>query len=218
MAALEAARVRPLLLWCTGCNKEQPTQRKGLRGPRRCMVCRDIVEVKSKYSNVPTRSKHTGRLFQSRKEANREPVLLALANVGEIVGLTYQQPFRLDVYGTPAVEALLEALGNWLVVTEPLTVQGVEVKRLARDVERSRQCVGKWIADYSYTTKAGELIVEDVKSVATKTPVYRLKKKLVSVSHGLDIQEPGDGGVQQRARGAGISGRGTGARLMGGGR
>lgn len=29
-------------------------------------------------------------------------------------------------------------------------------------------------------------------------------------------QEPGEGGVQQRARGCGISGRGTGSRLMGG--
>lgn len=195
--------------WCTKCNKETPSVRKGLRSRWTCMVCHEPVLVRSKFGNIPTKSKHTGRTFQSKKEANREPVLLALQNVGEIVDLKYQVPYRLDLFGTQAVEALLEALD----ATKP---EGwcTWIADSIQNVRRSRQCVGKWIADYAYETKSGETVVEDVKGYPT--PIYSLKKKLVSVAHGLEIQEPTSGGVQQKARGAGIAGRGTGARLMGG--
>jgi hypothetical protein len=38
----------------------------------------------------------------------------------------------------------------------------------------------EYVADFSYTEKSGEKIVEDVKSAITKThPVYSLKKKLL---------------------------------------
>lgn len=38
----------------------------------------------------------------------------------------------------------------------------------------------KYIADFTYTNRAGEKIIEDVKSPATrKNPVYRLKKKMM---------------------------------------
>lgn len=202
--------MRPLLLWCTRCNKEQPTQRKGLRGPRRCMVCRDIVEVKSKYSNVPTRSKHTNRLFQSKKEANREPVLLALSNVGEITDLKYQVPFRLELYGTQAVARLLDALELDDAIYQALPKW---VKQLLYEVRLTRQCVAVYKCDFQYRTKAGELVVEDPKGA--RTPIYSIKKRLMVLAHDIDIQEPGEGGVQMRARGAGIAGRGTGSRLMG---
>lgn len=36
-----------------------------------------------------------------------------------------------------------------------------------------------YIGDFRYTDHRGEKILEDVKSEATKTPVYRLKKKLL---------------------------------------
>lgn len=206
--------------WCVKCNTERPSIKRGKA--RICLVCKDPVAPRpSKYGNKPTKSKFTlgrngkPRTFQSKKEANREPVLLALQNVGEIKGLTYQQPFRLELYGTQAVDALLLYLdtcepgpdGEW-------AFEKTWFGRLINEVRRSRQCVGKWLADYSYTTKSGELIVEDVKG--RPTPVYSLKKKLVLVACGLEIQEPKEGGVQQRARGCGIRGRGTGARLLGG--
>lgn len=42
----------------------------------------------------------------------------------------------------------------------------------------------EYVADFSYTTKEGEKVVEDVKSVITKNhPVYRLKKKLLLYKH-----------------------------------
>lgn len=47
--------------------------------------------------------------------------------------------------------------------------------------------VGKYIADFRYYCVNGELIVEDVKGM--KTPVYRLKKKLVEAIHGIVITE-----------------------------
>jgi len=48
----------------------------------------------------------------------------------------------------------------------------------------------KYIADFQYTLKDGSTVVEDVKGV--KTPIYRLKKKLVeAVYPGTKITEVG---------------------------
>jgi hypothetical protein len=44
-------------------------------------------------------------------------------------------------------------------------------------------------ADFVYKDKNGKQIVEDVKSEATKTDVYRCKKKLMLYIHGIEIQE-----------------------------
>ena len=46
--------------------------------------------------------------------------------------------------------------------------------------------VGKYIADFQYV-RDGKQIVEDVKGV--KTPVYRLKKKLIEARYGIRILE-----------------------------
>jgi hypothetical protein len=48
--------------------------------------------------------------------------------------------------------------------------------------------VGKYRADFKYN-RNGRLIVEDVKSIATKTAVYRLKKKIVEAVHHIQIVE-----------------------------
>jgi hypothetical protein len=45
-----------------------------------------------------------------------------------------------------------------------------------------------YIADYSYHEN-GVLIVEDVKSKATKTPVYRIKAKLLKALYGITVRE-----------------------------
>lgn len=52
-------------------------------------------------------------------------------------------------------------------------------------VEGQKICDYK--ADFSYQTKQGQTIVEDCKGV--RTPVYRLKKKLVRAIYGLEILE-----------------------------
>lgn len=40
--------------------------------------------------------------------------------------------------------------------------------------------IGKYTADFRYTTKQGETIVEDVKSKVTKTRDYILRKKILA--------------------------------------
>ena len=44
-------------------------------------------------------------------------------------------------------------------------------------------------ADFVYKDEHGKRIVEDAKSPATRTPVYRLKKKLLLSIYGLQIKE-----------------------------
>lgn len=48
--------------------------------------------------------------------------------------------------------------------------------------------VATYIGDFSYLQNQ-ILVVEDVKSSATKTAVYRLKKKLMKAIHGIDLVE-----------------------------
>lgn len=46
----------------------------------------------------------------------------------------------------------------------------------------------KYIADFTYLEK-GKLVVEDVKSPISKTPLYRLKKRLLAEKYGIEIKE-----------------------------
>jgi len=204
--------------WCPRCNKEQPYQRCRKWDPlgketgkvTRCVVCREPVQLSSKYNNVPTRSKHTARTFQSKLEASREPTLIAWQNVGAIKNLRYQVPYDLEVFSTPDVIALMQHIIN-NVGTLP---EVGEFGRLVRNVQRSRTHVARYIADFVYETETGQTVVEDMKGAVTD--VYRMKKRLMVAAHNIEIIEPRRGGVQQRARGAGVSGVGTGSRLKGG--
>lgn len=46
-----------------------------------------------------------------------------------------------------------------------------------------------YVADFVYTDKEDKLHVVDVKSKATKTQVYQLKKKLMAWKYGIEIEE-----------------------------
>lgn len=46
----------------------------------------------------------------------------------------------------------------------------------------------KYIADFTYVDAAGKTIVIDAKGY-TKNPVYRLKKKLMALLHGITVEE-----------------------------
>ena len=60
------------------------------------------------------------------------------------------------------------------------------------DLPVNGMIVARYVADFCYwDVETGRLTVEDVKSEPTKTPVYRLKKKLMLAIHGLTIQEIG---------------------------
>ena len=46
----------------------------------------------------------------------------------------------------------------------------------------------KYVADFTYFEE-GKLVVEDTKSPATRTPLYRLKKRLMAEIYGIVIRE-----------------------------
>lgn len=46
-----------------------------------------------------------------------------------------------------------------------------------------------YFADFAYYDSSGVFIVEDVKSKATKTPQYIIKRKLILWLHGIQISE-----------------------------
>ncbi len=56
----------------------------------------------------------------------------------------------------------------------------------AVDGERIRAV--RYVADFTYT-RNGVLVVEDAKSPATRTPTYKLKRKLMLEKFGIKIQE-----------------------------
>ena len=47
----------------------------------------------------------------------------------------------------------------------------------------------KYIADFTYTDKNGQFVVEDAKSPATRTDAYIIKRKLMLYLKGIQIKE-----------------------------
>lgn len=104
--------------------------------------------------------------FDSKKEARRFDELLAMLQAGKIRELKLQPQFTLQEAYT--------------------TTEGVRVRAI------------RYQADFSYERitepdRHGEMrwlkVVEDVKSRATKTRVYAMKKKLMKERFNIDIQE-----------------------------
>jgi hypothetical protein len=61
-------------------------------------------------------------------------------------------------------------------VRYPITVNGV--------------LIGHYVADFAFLDFTGKLVVQDVKSEATKRiPLYQWKKRLMKAVHGITIQE-----------------------------
>lgn len=129
-------------------------------------------ETASKYHNSPTERMTEGGAvirFDSRKEARRYDELMAMLKAGEIQDLRLQRDFTL-----------LEAY------TGP---QGCRIRAI------------RYRADFTYYRPAGGntqengeksswvLVVEDVKSRATRTKDYLMKKKLMKDRFGIDIVE-----------------------------
>jgi len=67
--------------------------------------------------------------------------------------------------------------------------QITELERQKRfDIEVNGEYIGFYLCDFAYK-KGGELIVEDVKSKATRTRLYIWKAKLVKALYGITIVE-----------------------------
>ena len=124
-------------------------------------------EKASKYHNQPDERQTAagGNLrFDSRKEARRFDELSVMLLAGRIRDLKLQPQFTLqEAYTTP---------------------EGVHVRAI------------RYQADFSYERHTPHmamdewrLVVEDVKSRATKTRVYAIKKKLMLERYGIEITE-----------------------------
>lgn len=109
-----------------------------------------------------------GIVFDSQKELRRWEELKLMEKAGMIHGLERQKKFVL----IPAQR-------------EPDTVGKRGGKHKGKLIER--EC--SYYSDFAYYTKDGEYIVEDVKSEATKTEQYKIKRKLLLYVHGIRIQE-----------------------------
>ena len=107
-----------------------------------------------------------GKWFDSQREANRFCELSMLEKRGYISNLKTQVPFEL----VPAQY-------------EPETIG-------KRGGVKKGKCIEKsvvYYADFVYTEKDGETVVEDSKGV--RTDVYKIKKKLMLHVHGIRIRE-----------------------------
>ena len=101
-----------------------------------------------------------GYTFDSKKEAQRYAELKLMQQVGAIRDLELQPSFSLFA----------------AVLTPNAFVQSVEVSAYRADFRY-------------YSVEHGAVIVEDVKSPATATPLYRLKKRLLEANYGIEILE-----------------------------
>lgn len=92
-------------------------------------------------------------------------------------GLTFDSKAEAARYGHLKLRQRIGEIDNLeLQVRFPLVVNGSKVTT--------------YVADFRYREVAtGAVIVEDVKGV--RTPVYKLKKKLMKAVHGIDVIEIG---------------------------
>lgn len=74
-----------------------------------------------------------------------------------------------------------------LLLQRAKVISGLE-RQKAYLLEINGVKLGKYIADFCYR-EGPKAVVEDFKSPASMTPVYRLKKKLMKALHGIEIFE-----------------------------
>ena len=118
-----------------------------------------LARRRSKYG--AERCEADGYTFDSKAERSRYFVLKTRQGLGEIQ--------HLEVH--PRVPLGIRSLTDWRRDAEPMFV-------------------GFYEADFQYhEVESGAVVLEDVKCAATRTPVYRLKVKLVKAMYGIDVRE-----------------------------
>lgn len=125
--------------------------------------------AKSKYHSKKTTL--NGITYDSKKECKRHAELRLLESAGVIRDLKRQVRYTL----IPAQYESYERYGK----------NGQQLKPGRKCVERAVY----YVADFTYIDENGDLIVEDVKSPATKTELYIVKRKLMRMVHGIKIKE-----------------------------
>ena len=127
--------------------------------------CRRKAAVSyKKYGNKMIEA--DGEIFDSKKEYRRWNELILLVKAGEISHLKRQVKYEL-------IPAQREA-----DITGPRG--GIRRGKL---IEREVA----YVADFVYTDKSGQIVVEDCKGLRTKE--YILKRKMMLFFHGIRIKE-----------------------------
>ena len=113
-----------------------------------------------------TRPKRLIDLFGGRSKYSNEPT--------EVDGIKFDSKKEAKRYGELTILVKAGAIKDLeLQPRYPIIINGVKVTT--------------YVADFRYTGISGAVIVEDTKGF--KTEVYKLKKKLMSAIHGIEIQE-----------------------------
>ena len=122
---------------------------------------RELIEQEQpRRKFLNLKTEFDGQKFDSRKEANRYAELRLMERAGAIYELRRQVVFEI-------------------IPTQKDETTGELIERPAR-----------YIADFVYRDAfTHKLIVEDVKSKATKTPEYILKRKLMYYRFGIRVVE-----------------------------
>ena len=123
----------------------------------------------SKYSNRKCRVDNI--VFDSRREARRYTNLLLLERTGEIHDLQLQVEFEL--------------IPNQYAPSTEVYQKGINKGKPKQGKLLERKVVYR--ADFVYKTKDGQTVVEDAKGV--RTEVFKLKKKLLLLTHNIHIRE-----------------------------
>ncbi len=130
-----------------------------------------------KYHNEKTqRTMPNGEVhtFDSLKEAKRYDELMLLLKAGKIKDLRLQEQFTLQ-------ESYISSAGERvraIKYTADFTYDRLTTQQYVTDGGGSHEYVDEWIH-----------VVEDTKSKATKTPQYKLKKKLMQDKFNISISE-----------------------------
>lgn len=157
----------------------QQRARKQAAGPP-ALPCRDQNEKQQKYHNRPTeRMTASGSIlkFDSMKEARRYDALLLRLQAGEIRDLKMQADFTLQEAYTDAEGKRVRAIRYR---ADFVYQERYEVLTKVRQPDGSNALDAR---------PAWREVVEDVKSRATATAQYRIKKKLFKEKYGFDIKE-----------------------------
>ena len=112
-----------------------------------------------------------GTVFDSEKEYKRWCELRLLEKAGKIQNLQRQVPFVI-------IPTQYEEVARFSKKT------GKQLKSKMKTAEQA--CV--YYADFTYLEN-GKLVVEDVKSEATRTDLYKIKRKLLLERFGIKIKE-----------------------------
>lgn len=154
----------------------QAMQKYMAQQAKRSALAAEQSQKKAKYHNDPAeRVTACGNVlhFDSQKEARRYDFLILRLQAGEIKDLRLQVDFTLQ-------EAYTD--------TEGKRVRAIRYKAdftyMERDAAEERTA-----AAHGFDCTAWHKVVEDVKSKATKTDKYRIKKKLLKERLGIDITE-----------------------------